>query len=251
MGGERALEGERMKAIYRDIYLDLKAEITRGTYPYQSFLPSESELVQHYGCSHNTVRRALAMLADEGCVQPIHGKGVRVISKISDDRAQFSFGSIESYSEAVKTAGIESTTAVRLFETVRANEYLANVTGFPLGEELWHIERVRTVNGKRLIRDLNYFSVEQVPNLTEEIASGSIYSYLEDELGFVVAVSNRVLTVERATPEDFEALDMEDYHSLAVVSGQMFTQDGLHVESTQSRHRQDYFAFRYTSRRNK
>ena len=240
-----------MKAIYRDIYLDLKAQITRGTYPYQSFLPSESELVQHYGCSHNTVRRALAMLADEGCVQPIHGKGVRVISNISNDRTQFSFGSIESYSEAVKAAGIQSSTSVRLFERVKTDEYLARVTGFPLGEELWHIERVRTMDGKRLIRDLNYFSAEQVPHLTEQIAAGSIYSYLEDELGFVVAVSNRVLTVERATQADYDALDMEDYHSLAVVSGQMFTQDGLHVESTQSRHRQDYFAFRYTSRRNK
>ena len=116
----------------------------------------------------------------------------------------------------------------------------ARVAGIltPLGEELWHIERVRTMDGKRLIRDLNYFSAEQVPHLTEQIAAGSIYSYLEDELGFVVAVSNRVLTVERATQADYDALDMEDYHSLAVVS-------------TQSRHRQDYFAFRYTSRRNK
>ncbi len=42
-------------------------------------LPTEAELTAEFGCTRNTVRRALSMLADQMFVQPIHGKGVRVI----------------------------------------------------------------------------------------------------------------------------------------------------------------------------
>ena len=75
----RSEEHAMPKALFEDIYLSIREKIKDGTYPYQSFIPSESELIGVYSCSRNTVRRALAILADEGFVQPIHGKGVRVI----------------------------------------------------------------------------------------------------------------------------------------------------------------------------
>ncbi|WP_235422685.1 GntR family transcriptional regulator [Collinsella tanakaei] len=67
------------KAVFQDIYRDLKSRIERGAYAYQSFLPSEAELTAHYGCSRSSVRRAIRMLAEDGYVQSQQGKGVRVI----------------------------------------------------------------------------------------------------------------------------------------------------------------------------
>ena len=67
------------KAIFEGIYRDLKGKIQEGTYSYQELLPSEGELTAEYGCSRNTLRRAVSMLADDAYVQPMHGRGVRVI----------------------------------------------------------------------------------------------------------------------------------------------------------------------------
>lgn len=67
------------KARFENIYRDLKVKILDGTYAYQTFLPTETELTASYACSRNTLRRALSMLSDETYLQPIHGKGVRVI----------------------------------------------------------------------------------------------------------------------------------------------------------------------------
>ena len=67
------------KAKYDMIYHDLKQKIEDETYPYQELLPSEHILVKTYGCSRNTVRRALAELTSDGYVQPMHGKGARNI----------------------------------------------------------------------------------------------------------------------------------------------------------------------------
>ena len=135
-----------MKAIWQGIYNDIRGDILEGTYPFQSFLPSEAQLVQKYECSHNTLRRALTALADEGLVQPIHGKGVRVIWR-PRSRALFEVGGIETYDESVRRMELDSETKVTLFEQVKATEKAAHRTGFEVGSDLIHLERVRSIAG--------------------------------------------------------------------------------------------------------
>ena len=67
------------KSKFELIYKDLKQKIEEEEYAYQELLPSENTLVSVYDCSRNTIRRAIRMLADDGYVQSLHGKGVRVI----------------------------------------------------------------------------------------------------------------------------------------------------------------------------
>lgn len=57
----------------------LKKRIEAQDYPYQSLLPSENTLLEEYACSRNTVRRAIAELTNDGYVQAMQGRGVRVI----------------------------------------------------------------------------------------------------------------------------------------------------------------------------
>ena len=61
------------KAKYDEIYQHLKGEIEAGAYAYGSLLPSENTLNTQYGCARNTIRRALAVLGEEGYVQPFMG----------------------------------------------------------------------------------------------------------------------------------------------------------------------------------
>ena len=65
------------KSIYEDIYKDLKMKIEDNTFAYQELLPSENTLIQTYGCSRNTLRRAVSLLVSDGYVQTMQGKGVR------------------------------------------------------------------------------------------------------------------------------------------------------------------------------
>ena len=88
-----------MKAIYYDIYKDLRDKIIEGVYPYQSYIPSELKLIDQYECTHNTLRKALVVLQMHGFVQPIRGKGVKVIW-LAGRRTQFVLGDIENMREA-------------------------------------------------------------------------------------------------------------------------------------------------------
>lgn len=235
-----------MKALYDAIFRDIRDNIENGTYPYQSFLPSESVLVQTYACSHNTLRRALGLLRDQGYVQPIHGKGVRVIYQPTE-RASFTVGGIESFAETSARNHLSSTTEVAAFEHVVADDRIARSTGYAPGDALVYVERVRRLNGVAAILDRSYFLAEQVPGLSAEIAGKSIYQFLEHELGCIVAMGKRAITVERVTMHDQELLDLDGIDYVAVMTTQAFNAQGIMFECTQSRHRPDMFCFRDTA----
>ena len=91
---------------YSTIYEDLKNKIEKGVYKMQSCLPTEYALVEMYGCSRNTIRRAVQELSGIGYVQSIHGKGVVVIYQ-NTARSDFSIGVIESLKEAAGRNGVE------------------------------------------------------------------------------------------------------------------------------------------------
>ena len=226
------------KAKYDEIYLNLRRAVEAGTYPYGSFLPSENTLITRYDCSRNTIRRALAGLNEDGYIQPIHGKGVRVIYQ-PVDRAAFTVGRIESFQESARRNKLQVVTKVTQFRMLKVDRELAKKSGFPAGEDVCYIQRVRYLDGKPLILDSNVFLKALVPGLTAEIAGRSIYAYIEHELNMQVATSKRTITVEHATQEDERLLELGDYNCLAVVSSQTFNSDGILCEYTQSRHQPD------------
>lgn len=235
-----------MKAIYYDIYKDLRDKIIAGTYKYQTFIPSENQLVEEYECTHNTVRKALSVLISHGFVQPLRGKGVKVIWQ-HGRRRRFVLGDIETFREVVEKNGLESQTSVRAFEHVVADKPLAELTGFAVGDELLHVDRVRRIDGSNLILDKSYFLASLVCGLTPEVAAKSIFTYLEGELGMHITTSQRMVSTKYATAEDREALDLLDFDMLTVVENRTFNEDGELFEVTWSRHRPDSFSFMATA----
>ena len=238
------------KAKYEGIYHSIKKRIEAQDYPYQSLLPSENTLIEEYACSRNTVRRALAELVADGYVQTMQGRGVRVIYQ-PVGKTTFTIGGIETFQETARRNRLHAVTKVTKFETVIADECFAAKSGFSVGDELWSIERVRYLDGKALILDVNYFLKEFVPGLTPEIAANSIYDYIENTLGMQIITSKRHITVEHATARDEKLLDMDSYDCVAVVVNQTFNASGLLFEYTQSRHQPDYFSFQDIATRKK
>lgn len=238
------------KAKYEGIYHSIQKRIEAQDYPYQSLLPSENTLIEEYACSRNTVRRALAELVADGYVQTMQGRGVRVIYQ-PVGKTTFTIGGIETFQETARRNRLHAVTKVTKFETVIADECFAAKSGFSVGDELWSIERVRYLDGKALILDVNYFLKEFVPGLTPQIAANSIYDYIENTLGMQIITSKRRITVEHATARDEKLLDMGTYGCVAVVVNQTFNSAGLLFEYTQSRHQPDYFCFQDIATRKK
>lgn len=232
------------KSKYDTIYKDLKQKIESNEYTYQELLPPENTLVGLYDCSRNTVRRAIANLVTDGYVQTMQGKGVRNIYR-PIEQTSFTIGEIESFQESALRNGQTPKTEVILFTEIMIDEKLSTRTSFPVGSEVYYLQRLHYLDDIPLIINHNYFLKSVALNLTKEIAEKSIYNYLEKELKVSIINSKRVMTVEKVTEidEKYLQLNIEDYNCMAVVSSYTYNSDGIMFEFTQSRHRPDSFCF--------
>jgi DNA-binding LacI/PurR family transcriptional regulator len=69
---------------YKRVYLELRGTLTDGTHREGDKLPSENDLVERFGVSRPTVRRALAQLVTEGFIERRMGAGT-VVSNRSEN----------------------------------------------------------------------------------------------------------------------------------------------------------------------
>lgn len=239
-----------MRAAYDAIYFDIKGLIEDGTYPYKTFLPSESMLVKQYDCAHNTVRKALAILAADGYVQPVHGKGVRVIYQelrpSCKTIATYHSSGIESFTDVGERSGFEPGTKVLGMEHMVVDRALASRTHFEMGESVVRLERVRLYDGVPLARVTNFFRADIVEGLTEEDARQSVYRYIESTGNNKLVTSKKRITVERANAEDRNCLALEGTDYVAVVRLLTFDADGFVCEFAEMHHHPSVFALEQT-----
>ena len=64
---------------YQIIFNTIVGQIKSGEIPPNTLLPSENELKDQYDTSRETIRKALNLLAQNGYIQKVRGKGSIVI----------------------------------------------------------------------------------------------------------------------------------------------------------------------------
>ena len=238
------------KSVFQDIYRELKLKIENGSYPYQSFLPSEAELTDEYACSRSSIRRALGMLARDGYVQSQQGKGVRVIRnpQLLDHTG---YNGLETFNELAARCGFTPHTKLVTFEEGIADEKLSETTGFAEGSRLTHIMRARSADGMYISTDESFYLSDEVPGLTPDVVRDSVYAYLEGTLGIKIVTSKRTITTEAATESDARYINLGKFNAVGVMRSHTFDADGVMIEYTESRQRPGFFAFHETAiRRN-
>ena len=244
-------KGATLRTAYDQIYRDLKQDIENGTYAYDSLLPSQSTLVGWYGCAHNTARKAISLLANEGYCLPIHGKGVRVIYRPVRPDGSFTVKGIESFSEAAKRNGVSCDTKVIHFEEVICDEEISRRTDFATGEKLLKLDAIRMLEGRPLIRESGYVLARLVKGITPEDVRRSVYDYIEQGNGKCIATSKRSIVMERVRTNDRELLDLEGCDYLCKVIIKTYDTNARLFEYRETRMHPDQFRFDYTSLREK
>jgi len=91
--------------------------------------------------------------------------------------------------------------------------------------------------------DVDYLLTDIVKNMTEEIASASLYDYLEHHLNLSITFAEKVITIPEANDEDRLRLDIGTDHHVVSVQSRVYLSDHTHFQSTESRHILDKFRF--------
>ena len=74
----KSTKKERIRVLHRQLTTDLRERILDGRLLAGTRLPADHELAAEYQLSRDTVRQALALLADEGLIERVQGRGTFV-----------------------------------------------------------------------------------------------------------------------------------------------------------------------------
>lgn len=226
---------------YKKVYADIKDKIEQNIWKAQDELPTENELMETYSYSKDTIRKALSLLELDGYIQKHQGRNSVVLDHHHMKK---------QYLSELRTAGELNRLALHQIETELTDLYIVQgqadlMTIFEVDEtvDFYRVGRVRTIDGERLEYEVSYFDRRIVPFLNREIAEGSIYHYLEDELGLKISHSRREISFRYANEEEKRLMDLGDYEMVVVVESTAYLVNGQVFQAGSISYRPDKVTF--------
>lgn len=192
-------------ALHRQLFVVLRDEIMRGTYP-SGILPKEEALCERFGVSRITVRRALADLATQGLVERRHGKGTYILEdRLPMTRARPSLSLVDS----LRLAATDTQVQVLNVEQAEAPPDVAAMLQLSPHEKAVHALRLRSIDGTPVM-----LTDAWVPaRLGKQVTAASLRKHALYEILLAQGVKfGRVvqeITVEVSDPESAWLMRME------------------------------------------
>ena len=132
---------------------------------------------------------------------------------------------------------------ILVFEVVKSEPEIMERLGLSEVSDLYHVVRTRLIDGEPYVIESTYMPVDLIKNLTFEICSGSIYEYIEDELGLTIGSAHRRIEARKGTDEELTELGGEFGDPIVLVSQVGYLSDGRTFEFSTNVHRYDKYAF--------
>lgn len=191
-------------ALWRRIADDIRLDIVGGKLARGEQLPTEAALAERFSANRHTVRRALAVLAEEGVVRAEQGRGTFVNEA---RRLSYRIGRRTRFSEGL--AGQARDAHAELISTRQENA-TANVAqglGLRPGQRVVRLETLSYVDNKPLSRSTSWFSYQRFPTIGEVFAETRSITQALKRLG-VEDYSRRStrISARYATPEEIRAV---------------------------------------------
>ncbi|WNJ94284.1 GntR family transcriptional regulator [Vibrio ruber] len=204
-----------MKSVYLQIVDDLIEKISSGEYEEGCMLPSESTLCEIYNVSRMTLRKSLALLVEQDFLFRIKGTGTFVKkNKLAIHGASELLG----FYKEVKSQGKDLTTEVLTFEILESDMMVGSKLNLDAHDMVYHIERVRFINGEPEMVERTYMPLSLFSDLTVDVMRESKYEYIKSK-GLRISRSKQIVLPELAGKKLAKLLSTsENYPLLKVIS---------------------------------
>ncbi|MFC2436628.1 MAG: UTRA domain-containing protein [Aggregatibacter sp.] len=232
---------------YRKVYNDIKNQINHGVLAPKQELPSESELMQHYGFSKDTIRKALSLLEMDGYIQKQQGRNSIVLEhNLSTPQI---LSEIKTVGELNRPLTHQVKTTLTSLYIVQGEETLMRIFNVDDQMDFYRIGRVREIDGEAVEYEVSYFDRRIVSFINREIAEQSIYHYLEKELGLKISHSQREIVFRYANEEEKNTMDLNEYNMVVNVASTTYLSDGRPFQYGSISYRPDKITFTSIAKR--
>lgn len=232
---------------YEKVYNDIKEKIMNNIIKTGEFLKKEDDLAKDYKFSKLTVRKALAMLEDEGYIQKIKGKKSIVMEKRNLENLPLT--TIQTKQEINKMQNINIKTNLISLYIVQGIEKLMKEFNISEDADFYKVVRINSLDDEVLNYSTSFFDRKIVPFLNEEIAKNSIYEYLENDLNLKIAYSRRDIKFRKITPEEQEYFKLKGINMVVVIETHAYLSNGTLFQYESIVHHPEKFTFTAIAKR--
>ena len=198
------------KTRYQQIADTIMEKISNGELQPGDALPSELDLKDQYGVSRDTIRQAIKSLVEEDILERIQGSGTYV----KKPKVDYQVYQLQSFSESVADKSLPLKTDVLTFELMAADEILADIFELEEGTRLYHIERLRHIEGRPAVFEESWMPVDLFPEMNMEILSRSKYEYVEKTKGWPIDFADEEISARTPTGKISKLLNIEEINPI-------------------------------------
>ncbi|MEU5146354.1 GntR family transcriptional regulator [Streptomyces yangpuensis] len=250
-----AVGGRNAVPRYVQIAEDIVQQVRAGVLKPGEQVPSEAEMVERYGVSGGTVRKAMLEIRASGLVETRHGKGSYVkdrppVRHRSSDRFRRSLrqGGKAAYLAESEQSGATAKVSVVYIGPVEVPEAIAQRLGVDAGAQVLARRRLYFRNGTPVETATSYLPwdvVRDIPELfAENTGGGGIYARLEEH-GYTFAEFVETLQARPASKAEASELALSPGATVVHLLRNAVTEAGRVVEVCDTLMAADQFVFEF------
>lgn len=223
--------------LYQTIAKKLKSSIKNGKYKPGEALPKQAELAAEFNTSRVTIQKALDILFNDNLIIRKQGSGTFVsptyYSALDILSSQYS-GTTRLFSGKASVS-----TKVLNFEIRMPTDEEVDHLGTEASIPVYDVYRLRFLDNVPYELTKSVMPLSVVTNLTKEVAKGSIFSFIENELNLEIGSAVRRISADKATKDDMDYLECQSNDPVLQVTQTLSLKDGRNFEYSHTRHRYD------------
>lgn len=209
-------------------------------------IESEHALCELFGVTRMTVRQALTELINENIIYSVPKVGSFVCKK-----SRFkSFDGLNSVTEDCAKKKEDCTSHVVLNELEEATDLMKKEMALE-DNKVWHVKRVRLVNGEPLCFEDDYCNYDLTGDIPLEVSSTSLFNHFENDLNLHIAFSDQQIDAVLAGEELGKYLQVDPVTPLLRVLSIICLHNGKCIEYGYTYYRVDKYTFNQVAYRRK
>lgn len=184
-------------------------------------LPTEDVLMEEYGVTRYRIRKTIEELVNIGLIYQVQGSGMYVKEPQKDTL-------ILSSTQGIVTNFPDKKVSSKVLDLKleEADEVLATKFKCEVGTPIYFLTRLRYLNGKPFSIEYSQYNQEMVSYLDEEIAEGSLYSYIEDELNLSIGFADKVISADKINQQQADLLNLEENDPGLLITDTVYLANG-------------------------
>lgn len=185
-------------------------------------LPSLETLVNTFQVSKNTVIKALNNLETHGLIYQVRGSGIFVRGRRR--KGYINLMELQGFNSVLREFSITSK-VLELKVMKPTPEVMANLE-VEADSDIYYVKRLRYIEGRVFCVEESYYNKTFVPFLNEQIASESVFTYLNTVLNLQISFLDHFLRINKLSPKNADYLNLKEGDPSAEIESIYYLSNG-------------------------